>query len=360
MCILTSCGHKSSDNENIEKINNTAICLTYSDEDSLKKYERIGVPRYIILEEDESSLIAEIGKILIYNDTIYILDRVGSRSIASYDMNGMPIRTYGVRGKGFGKYKFPWDMDVDDNKVYVLDRNRSKLISYLRNGQAEREVNLPFRADGFSLIGNSEFIFSIDPSEKLEYLLCITDSLIKNRRFLLKRSEDFVGGWLTANVLRKDKSGISYYQSPTDYIYNIFHDGEITSAVRIDFGSSSIPDPIKNDFSKAYSTDILKDKHFFLDNPIRLNDSTFLGRVVGGDNNSVIFREIGEEYKENSVIKNVGLLEILHPIGKDDNGNIIGYYTPEDLELQYDFDNVPDSIVQSLKDGKKVVALYRL
>ena len=146
---------------------------------------------------------------------------------------------------------------------------------------------------------------------------------------------------------------------PTIFII-FFHDGEITSAVRIDFGSSSIPDPIKNDFSKAYSTDILKDKHFFLDNPIRLNDSTFLGRVVGGDNNSVIFREIGEEYKENSVIKNVGLLEILHPIGKDDNGNIIGYYTPEDLELQYDFDNVPDSIVQSLKDGKKVVALYRL
>ena len=316
---------------------------------------------YVVLQENDDTMFSEIGKIVCHGNKYYILDRVGSYTAVSFNHDGTPNAVYGRRGNGPGEYVFPWDIDIDDNYVYILDENHKKLILYSHTGQFIRERKIPFMANGFSLLGKNKYIFSIEPSKKKQNQICITDTAISDLKYCLKRPEKFVGGWVTPNVFRKIENGVTYYQSPTDYIYSFNEEGELSSILKLDFQDKGVPELAKQDFVEAFSKDILRNKLFITDNPIVMKDGKLISQI---DANKGIYTVVTDSKTKLCGAKcldnEISVCDIIEPKTCDDTNRVVCVLDQTILDNCIDLDKLPDNIISALKNGNRVLMLKNI
>ena len=122
MSLITCIGHKNNNVTNI-KMTDNIIDHIYSD-------ELIEVQEFIPLESDTAFLIGEIGKIIVYDEMLFILDNTIAKKLFVFDMNGKFIRTIGRQGKGANELLNPVDFSVNLNNgdIAVLDNYRNLLV----------------------------------------------------------------------------------------------------------------------------------------------------------------------------------------------------------------------------------------
>lgn len=363
LLVSQACKKHTSANEDVGMFEEKAIVLNISTQrnyyDSL--VNNSSIPEYIILQENEETMFAEVGKILCHNNNFFILDRVGSYTAVSFSHDGKPIAVYGRRGNGPGEYVFPWDMDVDDDYVYILDENHKKLILYSHSGKFIKEKKIPFMANGFSLLGKNKYIFSIEPSKKNKNQICITDTTISNLKYCLKRPKKFIGGWVTPNVFRKIDGGVTYYQAPTDYIYKFNEKGNLTFAWKLNFQGKGVPELAKQDFVEAFSRNIIKDKLFIMDNPIVMKDGKLISQI---DANKGIYTMVINPDTKSCGAKRLDTMmsvsDIIDPKTCDETGRIVCVLDQMFLDNCSDSDQLPDSVVSALKCGNRVLMLKKI
>ena len=87
------------------------------------------VVQIVPLETTDEALIANIDKIDIKNNRIYIMDR-HAKSVYVYDMNGKYLNRINNIGQGPGEYAFLSYMTVTDSTVIVIDHLMEKQIEY--------------------------------------------------------------------------------------------------------------------------------------------------------------------------------------------------------------------------------------
>lgn len=133
---------------------------------------------FVILNENNNTMFSYADKIIAYNDKYYILDQSSLRTVVSFKKDGSPETRYGRVGQAPGEYVFPWDIDIDETGVYVLDTNSKKMIHYTEQGKFLNEQKIPFFADAFKRLKNGNFIFNTIPSSKQTPSLIYTDSLM--------------------------------------------------------------------------------------------------------------------------------------------------------------------------------------
>ena len=83
----------------------------------------------IRLETNKDCLIANIDKILPYKEKLYILDRV-SNAIFVFEQSGKYDKTLFKVGNGPGEYVQLMDMDIADDKLFLLDFARQHVMIY--------------------------------------------------------------------------------------------------------------------------------------------------------------------------------------------------------------------------------------
>lgn len=163
---------------------------------------RISDTTFMILDEDDNTMFSCIDKIMAYRDKFYVLDKNESRTVVSFEKDGSPGHRYGRVGQGPGEYVFPWDMDVDETGVYVLDTNSKKVIHYSEEGTFLGERSLPFFADALKRLKNGNFIFNITPDGKQLPALVVTDSLMNPVGRSNSYPEGYVGGCSTGYIFK--------------------------------------------------------------------------------------------------------------------------------------------------------------
>lgn|GEM_PF-6527580 len=85
--------------------------------------------RFIPLETSRNGFIIEISELIGSEGSLFILDRPNN-CVLKYSKSGEFIGKIGGKGKGPGEYTQIVDIDVSNNKVYVLDFSGQKVLIY--------------------------------------------------------------------------------------------------------------------------------------------------------------------------------------------------------------------------------------
>jgi hypothetical protein len=121
--ILNSCSIKHDDNTTIVTVD---VSTKADIDDFFKDYYAI------TLATEDECLIADIDKIIIDSDKIYILDR-RNFLIYIFDIKGNYLNKLSKRGNGPGEYFDITDFIVVDSSIFVLSRVMKKILVYSEN-----------------------------------------------------------------------------------------------------------------------------------------------------------------------------------------------------------------------------------
>ena len=119
--------------------------------DTLEKQGKIKLSSYfsdievIPLETNQDVLLNMISKLVVYNDTIYVLEKKGAKGLFMFNREGHYLENIGHIGQGPGEYSKPEDftIDMETHQLYLLDSDRQQIHKYnLLTGDYVESINL--------------------------------------------------------------------------------------------------------------------------------------------------------------------------------------------------------------------------
>lgn len=315
---------------------------------------------FVILNERNDIMFSCADKIIEYNNKYYILDQSSLRTVVSFKKDGTPDTKYGRVGQGPGEYVFPWDMDVDETGVYVLDTNSKKVIHYNESGNLIGEWKIPFWADAIKRLKNGNFIFNTTPDGTQVPSLIYTDSLMNPIQHSMPYRENYVGGYTTGGILRNSDLGLCFYRSPSDSLAVLDENGQVQTFIVFDFLNKSVPQIAKTDYMAFRQNDRSTDYLYFVNNPIHVADSVWIGLIEDGDNQyTIAFDPFNNKCGAKKFTKASSIYDIIEPMFSDNKGTIVSLISGELAGMCRDYELLPDTIIDALNDGNRVLLINK-
>ncbi|MDX5476943.1 MAG: 6-bladed beta-propeller [Cyclobacteriaceae bacterium] len=228
---------------------NTLIKIPVSGLDNQVFEDKFEINRIIALDFCDACIIGEVHKILIDDSGFYVLDKTITKSIKKFDWNGTLLFNISESGEGLGKYILPFDMELDKNRLFVLDVNQRKILFFNAvNGQFDNEQRIgDFQALTFAHLDNNTFAYHLDGRElgpDLHYLGQI--AALGGGKSTAKWVLDFGNtDYMTAEQeFTRGEKGLLFAKSMNDTVYQVEASGFIPKYV-FDFGDKRISDDIK-------------------------------------------------------------------------------------------------------------------
>lgn len=321
---------------------------------------RISDTTFLILDEDDKTMFSCIDKIMAYRDKFYVLDKNESRTVVSFEKDGSPGHRYGRVGQGPGEYVFPWDMDVDETGVYVLDTNSKKVIHYSEEGTFLGERSLPFFADALKRLKNGNFIFNITPDGKQLPALVVTDSLMNPVGRSNSYPEGYVGGCSTGYIFRNNGSEVAFYRSPSDTLIMLDESGKTDAFVVFDFLGKAIPEEAKTNYLAFRGSGVTKDYLRLVNNPIAVSDSIWVGLVEDGeDQYTILFNPLKNQCGGRKFTDASSVYDMIEPIFSDGKGTLFSLISWELKDRCRDYESLPDTVKNALDNGNRVLLIHK-
>ena len=321
---------------------------------------RISDTTFMILDEDDNTMFSYVDKIVAYNDKYYLLDQSALRTVVSFEKDGSPGHRYGRVGQGPGEYVFPWDMDVDETGVYVLDTNSKKVIHYSEEGTFLGERSLPFFADALKRLKNGNFIFNITPDGKQLPALVVTDSLMNPVGRSNSYPEGYVGGCSTGYIFRKNGSEVAFYRSPSDTLIMLDESGKTDAFVVFDFLGKAIPEEAKTNYLAFRGSGVTKDYLRLVNNPIAVSDSIWVGLVEDGeDQYTILFNPLKNQCGGRKFTDASSVYDMIEPIFSDGKGTLFSLISWELKDRCRDYESLPDTVKNALDNGNRVLLIHK-
>lgn len=321
---------------------------------------RISDTTFMILDEDDNTMFSCIDKIMAYRDKFYVLDKNESRTVVSFEKDGSPGHRYGRVGQGPGEYVFPWDMDVDETGVYVLDTNSKKVIHYSEEGTFLGERSLPFFADALKRLKNGNFIFNITPDGKQLPALVVTDSLMNPVGRSNSYPEGYVGGCSTGYIFRNNGSEVAFYRSPSDTLIMLDESGKTDAFVVFDFLGKAIPEEAKTNYLAFRGSGVTKDYLRLVNNPIAVSDSIWVGLVEDGeDQYTILFNPLKNQCGGRKFTDASSVYDMIEPIFSDGKGTLFNLISWELKDRCQDYESLPDTVKNALDNGNRVLLIHK-
>lgn len=321
---------------------------------------RISDTTFLILDEDDKTMFSYVDKIMAYRDKFYVLDKNESRTVVSFEKDGSPGHRYGRVGQGPGEYVFPWDMDVDETGVYVLDTNSKKVIHYSEEGMFLGERSLPFFADALKRLKNGNFIFNITPDGKQLPALVVTDSLMNPVGRSNSYPEGYVGGCSTGYIFRKNGSEVAFYRSPSDTLIMLDESGKTDAFVVFDFLGKAIPEEAKTNYLAFRGSGVTKDYLRLVNNPIAVSDSIWVGLVEDGeDQYTILFNPLKNQCGGRKFTDASSVYDMIEPIFSDGKGTLFSLISWELKDRCRDYESLPDTVKNALDNGNRVLLIHK-
>ena len=102
-----------------------------------------GESKYICLDSSENCLIEKVDKVMISQDTLFVMDR-SRRTVFVFSANdGRFINKISKTGRGPGEYIDLSDCDIWHGLIYILSYPDQKLNVYSPKGELIRSIELP-------------------------------------------------------------------------------------------------------------------------------------------------------------------------------------------------------------------------
>lgn len=127
--------------------------------------------QYIPLETKDECLIGGVDKLLLTNDSGYlIVDKEISSSVYLFDKDGKFLRKIGQRGAANHEYVAIEDVAYCDGFVYIWDCTGKKLLTFSTEGDFVSSLNIGYTAYSISVLDKDHLAFCCDytPNHELE------------------------------------------------------------------------------------------------------------------------------------------------------------------------------------------------
>lgn len=315
---------------------------------------------FVILHENTTTMFTDADKIIACHDRYYIVDQSASRTVVSFNKNGQPIARYGQVGQAPGEYVFPWDIDVDETGVYILDTNSKKVIHYTEDGRFVNERRIPFHADACKRLKDGGFLFNLTPDGTQLPSLVYTDSLMHIFRRVQPYQKGYVGGCSTNNIFRTGTSGISFYRSPSDTLLLLDETGAIQAVMAFDFQDKKIPEQAKTDYMAFRRNSSADDYLRWVNTPIAINDSIWIGLVENRNSQfTLLFNQLTHQCGSRKFTSSSSVYDMIEPMCTDTIGSIISLLCGELEDRCRDYRSLPDSVRQAMEAGNRVLMINR-
>lgn len=332
VALFVSC-QKKRNNETLPPTINQVINIENALKDNTKDFSSLIDSSWVIaLKAPKDKLQGIISKVQIYNNLIYTLDEIQSKSLNMYDRQGTYIRSFGKIGRGPEELLNICDFCIYNDRIYLVDNILKNLqIFDINSGDYIKTVNLPFRPHEMNIYNENTYFFKLseynDESAK-EYQdnsIVITDSLFNTRNFFLPhpRPEEKTTYYIYINnpIITRDNE-IYYFSPMKDYIYQYMGDSLIPR-IAIDFGLKyEIPDSKRYDDNNFTQYAKSHDYAYMVESPILL-ENYLAGIIRLNKTKSFILCDAQHEYTQEINLNNYNVLDPIFPIGKDKDNVLI-------------------------------------
>lgn len=316
-------------------------------------------PELIVLEENDSVMYADLDKLIAKGNKFYIMDSFGSRTVVSFDSEGKPVARYGKVGQGPGEYVRPWDVDIRNGMVYILDSNLKKILEFTDAGEYVGERAIPFVADGFHMLANGNIVLSRLPDGSGSNRLCVVDSAMNVIEEMLPVKSGYVGGFVTPDIFQCSTDYLSYYKAPLDTLFLLAKDGMPCQGFSFDFGSKGVPELAKKDFLESRRNKGMEGKRMFANNPIPLANGLMAGIVMEDDRQfTVLFNPSENRCGGWNSAEAHSVLDMVEPCAADENRNLICYTSIEYAQEMDDYNQLDGKIKSGLENNNRLLIIY--
>jgi hypothetical protein len=169
-------------------------------EDSIRASNFFKKVNTIILEDNDYAIIGQISSIQVFENYIFVLDRLSAKKLFIFDKTGKYIRQIGSLGQGPGEYLSIHDfcIDAENKEIYLLDDYGRKIHKYnFESGKHIKSVRLS-NDYSYTYIARSgdQFYVSITPfsREKSDSLLMKIDFETEQYQEYLS-ADKYNAGW---------------------------------------------------------------------------------------------------------------------------------------------------------------------
>lgn len=235
LLLLVFCSAFDSPNESIVTINVKTRKLSPLSE-LIANYNG-----YIRLESSDDCLIEQIGKTIIVNDTLYIMDKPRRTVFLFNADSGKYLNKISKIGRGPGEYTDLSDFDVYASKIYTLSYADRKLNVYSSDNKNIARINIPDKYTKLKVVDDDRvWLYAENSNADLHNfaLLNIATGNIEQRfdRF----AED--GGYVrNATPFCGEYKGRLYTAKYFDNRIYALNDNEYTAVYDLDMHLQNIP-----------------------------------------------------------------------------------------------------------------------
>lgn len=130
----------------------TIISEDAIEENSIEKLFNIEKTKLMFLEQDSNVVLGKIEKMVSYNGDYFVLSRCGNNllNLYRYNSDGKFINKVGTIGGASNEYVLLSTFFIQDNKVYVIDSCRNKMLVYSIDGTYIQSIK--GKDDDFSFV----------------------------------------------------------------------------------------------------------------------------------------------------------------------------------------------------------------
>jgi len=235
---------------------------------------------YIKLETNKESIFGNVGKLIIYKNRLYILDKKAMKNIYVFSMDGKFLYRILKNGRGPGELAEPVDFNIKDGHIYVLDWLLKKIAIYNLSGDLVEEKKINTRLLGFEFLndGNVFALNEINGNKEKDsklVLLSLEKNKILNKFFIDQNAQD--GNLKFDNVFFTYGDSILYWQIFDNSIY-AFYNRKIHKRYEINFGKYTIGSNLLKLPLEARLTRLNRDKEQYaglIDNVVEETDRLY-------------------------------------------------------------------------------------
>lgn len=203
----------------------------------------------IPLDNSENVTVADIVKLVISEDRIYLTDRFGSKqeTLWIFNTEGRFENIIHTPGKGPGEYLEIFEFCIDEvsGQIVIIDARADKMLIYNKNAELLQDISIPLEQGSYNALGNElyvrlkgRFVSKGDnqPFHELE--------IFNQKNKKLKSWFPFINnweGWKPDEIqLTRYKDGFLVHH-PYDFnLYFLDSSYDLTTLLKFDYGSKAI------------------------------------------------------------------------------------------------------------------------
>lgn len=222
----------------------------------------------IPLESNDNSLVANIYKIVIEKEHIYIYDDYLGGGVLIFTHTGKFIKRI-PNGSGPGELYKVSDITFNQEKEELLIYQHPHILYYTKNGDYITQKKLPFGFYNFESIGEHILFKTLDSKgnqhlENIKYnTLLITDQDFKVEFAGLKSSE-YKANYGGYHYLNKNGQNIQIVENNNDTIFH-YNDStkEIKASYILNYNKKKLPKEYWNLSGREFTKSISNNNYFF-------------------------------------------------------------------------------------------------